>query len=152
MNSDHDIHYNYFFICRVRKPPGGDSSFNIFGIPNEPNNAKKVTENNNQKATDNTTQKATDNTTQKATDDTTQNATGNEESHVTTDVAVAKEDETCQKAEGICLYNLDSLMCSHWGTCLMTRCVNQAKAILLKQPIFNAMLQSLLGTLANAVC
>jgi membrane protein involved in colicin uptake len=83
-------------MSRVRKqPPGGDSSFNIFGVPNEP---KKATENITQKATDNSIQKATDNSTQKATDNT-QNATSNEESHVTTDDAVAKEDETRQKAE-----------------------------------------------------
>lgn len=81
---------------RVRKPPGGDSSFNIFGIPNEPNEAKK----NNQKAADNSTQKATDNNnTEKATDNSTQKATENEETHVTTDGVVAKDAETCQKAE-----------------------------------------------------
>jgi len=97
----------------VRKqPPGGDSSFNIFGVPNEPkkatenitqkatdNSIQKATENSTQNATDNSTQKATENSTQNATDNSTQNATSNEESHVTTVDAVAKEDETRQKAE-----------------------------------------------------
>lgn len=30
------------YLNRVRKPPGGDSSFNIFGISNEPTDNKKT--------------------------------------------------------------------------------------------------------------
>jgi hypothetical protein len=76
-------------MSRVRKPPGGDSSFNIFGVATEPSNAKKATENNNQKAADNSVQKTTGNGIEKAT-----------ELHVKTDEAVAKEeDPTSQKTE-----------------------------------------------------
>lgn len=70
-----------------KQPPGGDSSYNIFGVATEPSNAKKTTENSNQKAADSSVQKTTDNSVEKAT-----------ELHLKTDDTVVKEDHG-QKTE-----------------------------------------------------